>query len=890
MFLHSRTKKTQGLPNVNLIRHDHESPLSSPAIPKTRNSSRSEKLQIQLKDLSEDNNQFAFEHYRSRSSDIEIFDLDSKVFDDFIEPIRINTKFTKKKSLPAEQLKIPKAAVPDISKRKENLLKDLDWVGIGSSSLEISPAGGFENDNVEPEENATVNNFQHQENSEYSDPWCVASSADSKPKLMLQDQLNSKMEATHVNSIPPLLSSSTVTQSINAEPFKWHQFLSSPKKSPSQTFNDRREEMTSPNQLQSDKKTKTIFSITSCLHDITEDENLTTKSQIPTQLNQPINDISPSVAKSHIITTTIEQKSIATSSIAWNQFLRNQINSAQIQRKVKNFSSDETSSIHVGFSPYMSPRKKKILLSISESQNSQSYENTITSDNEITQHHKVLGISQTSNKKTIPAIIWEEGKSTRKDSEVEVPSNDEKKEFSQTKENVTHEELNERVHNLEIKNAHLQLDMRFLKEDVRWLKEKTKTQNSSPLYHFVSKETPIETLPHQTNEDIADFISNGKICKSNGKCYPRIFEATYEFQEILEGQEVPGGLHIRVNINTGQRHAKLISATTVEDSAAIIVLDKNQTISMKESEKEEMNNSKTNFHLPSSEKVNSTLPLVSMADKPNKHVPQSDHHLFEEYIASLSSNDTTNTQLLQALDGLEELVHELDFGVKLARGDGIFVILRLLTHQENEVKKKAATVLGTAMQNNPTAQTIALQLNLVPRVLDRLISEHDVAFSSRLLYALSSIIRGNEKAVESFQNNEGLILLADFYTSTINEELQGKCAVFITDLFDPNMINVNSSIIDYQSFSMISAIDIWCKLFQETLFELESGNAKEISLDLREKALGGLAMIRSHYSENCPAQLGLNKWLKRQQHLVKLDHDLEDFSHLIIQVQKEYKF
>mmetsp|Transcript_15321 Transcript_15321/g.42846 ORF Transcript_15321/g.42846 Transcript_15321/m.42846 type:complete len:149 (+) Transcript_15321:460-906(+) len=37
------------------------------------------------------------------------------------------------------------------------------------------------------------------------------------------------------------------------------------------------------------------------------------------------------------------------------------------------------------------------------------------------------------------------------------------------------------------------------------------------------------------------------------------FIPTAEWQEILEGQVIPGGLHIRMNLSTGKKEAKLLS-------------------------------------------------------------------------------------------------------------------------------------------------------------------------------------------------------------------------------------------------------------------------------------------------------------------------------------------
>lgn len=53
-------------------------------------------------------------------------------------------------------------------------------------------------------------------------------------------------------------------------------------------------------------------------------------------------------------------------------------------------------------------------------------------------------------------------------------------------------------------------------------------------------------------------ISDNSIC-GNSRCYPRIFEPEHDWQPILPGQELPGGLDIRINMETGLKEAKLDS-------------------------------------------------------------------------------------------------------------------------------------------------------------------------------------------------------------------------------------------------------------------------------------------------------------------------------------------
>ena len=46
---------------------------------------------------------------------------------------------------------------------------------------------------------------------------------------------------------------------------------------------------------------------------------------------------------------------------------------------------------------------------------------------------------------------------------------------------------------------------------------------------------------------IAGVFANDEVCH-DGECYPRIFIPGEEFKAVREGQEIPAGLHIRINM------------------------------------------------------------------------------------------------------------------------------------------------------------------------------------------------------------------------------------------------------------------------------------------------------------------------------------------------------
>ena len=54
----------------------------------------------------------------------------------------------------------------------------------------------------------------------------------------------------------------------------------------------------------------------------------------------------------------------------------------------------------------------------------------------------------------------------------------------------------------------------------------------------------------------------------DNRCYPKIFEPRHDWQPILPGQELPGGLDIRINMDTGLKEAKLNDEKNVGDNGS----------------------------------------------------------------------------------------------------------------------------------------------------------------------------------------------------------------------------------------------------------------------------------------------------------------------------------
>ena len=74
--------------------------------------------------------------------------------------------------------------------------------------------------------------------------------------------------------------------------------------------------------------------------------------------------------------------------------------------------------------------------------------------------------------------------------------------------------------------------------------------------------------------------SEEEICR-DGRCYPRAFAPTTDFTEVLEGQEIPPGLHVRMDFNTGKKEAKLFDSSDSTSGRIILLDDEGKSLSHK---------------------------------------------------------------------------------------------------------------------------------------------------------------------------------------------------------------------------------------------------------------------------------------------------------------------
>lgn len=193
-------------------------------------------------------------------------------------------------------------------------------------------------------------------------------------------------------------------------------------------------------------------------------------------------------------------------------------------------------------------------------------------------------------------------------------------------------------------------------------------------------------------------------------CYPQIFVPTDQWQSIREGQDIPGGLHVRMNMETGLKEAKLLEDEGEEGTkdTGLVIQETEQDASGndKSDEIEADILQKIQEHKQQQLKMHEQYQKsrVTLGD-----VKQFDAAVEEVLFASPLEN---LGKISVALDTLEDLSHDIEFGVKLSSDKEVFG--KLLHLGENlgsagsgsdlaALQDKAYRIMAGSLRNNPEA-------------------------------------------------------------------------------------------------------------------------------------------------------------------------------------------
>lgn len=196
------------------------------------------------------------------------------------------------------------------------------------------------------------------------------------------------------------------------------------------------------------------------------------------------------------------------------------------------------------------------------------------------------------------------------------------------------------------------------------------------------------------------------ICHTDNpaECYPKVFQATDEFQIVRPDQDLPIGLHVRLNVYTGLKEAKINVPDEHDPSLEGLPVDSSVVIVERDEAEEKL---KPAPNAPAYEPVG--------AVKKPKSADAGEGSAFYKSLTILKKG----LDIDGALEMLEDISHDIYYGLKIAEDyETVHELFCLSTaplsspstdDDDNKVAttlrraRLAALTLSSTLQNNPTA-------------------------------------------------------------------------------------------------------------------------------------------------------------------------------------------
>lgn len=248
-------------------------------------------------------------------------------------------------------------------------------------------------------------------------------------------------------------------------------------------------------------------------------------------------------------------------------------------------------------------------------------------------------------------------------------------------------------------------------------------------------------------------------------CYPEVFQATNEWQVVREGQHIPAGLHVRMNMDTGEKEAKLLDPNDSGSSDLIVVEND-------EAEREAIQ-----------QKIEEALNKYKQQKKEYKRsaVEEEEYTDFSSALTEILTFDADLGKVEKALDTLVELSHDREYGLRLTQRPTIFEKIHeiALEVQEPSIKEKCYSVLGASLRNNPEA--VANVLRNQPTIfIDTLFGVlRDEGTSDKLQKRVLGVVQGLSSNAQFAQQRLG-DLIAVF--PALGQQAKDRVAVILEDL------------------------------------------------------------------------------------------------------------
>ena len=301
-----------------------------------------------------------------------------------------------------------------------------------------------------------------------------------------------------------------------------------------------------------------------------------------------------------------------------------------------------------------------------------------------------------------------------------------------------------------------------------------------------------------------------------------VFVPTDEWQEIINGQAIPAGLHVRMNLQTGKKEAKLLAEEPTDEVDGI----KHEAL------KEALKNIKSDFAVGkdgeldpakfrSMDELKSELGDVNMQIESDIQIMKK---LFNQFKKSSAESDKADI-----IENLEYYVHQYDNALDFLHLEGFkLIVLPSLNSTNRELRKQACFLMGGAAQSNPQFQIAALEAGFVDLFLRLTSLDPEPEVSTKAFFALSSLLRNFPEAQNTFMRQGGLGVLTKIFQHETKsyERLKIKILTLIHDLLvERDMSKISSDEISMARKKQYDLLNLeaqvqesgWCQVLNKML-------------------------------------------------------------------------
>ncbi|XP_037709976.1 nucleotide exchange factor Sil1 isoform X2 [Drosophila subpulchrella] len=269
------------------------------------------------------------------------------------------------------------------------------------------------------------------------------------------------------------------------------------------------------------------------------------------------------------------------------------------------------------------------------------------------------------------------------------------------------------------------------------------------------------------------------------------FVATKEWQVIAEGQGIPKGLHVRINMQTGLKEAKLLDES--ERGTALQSQPGDQKAQDQDDNEPLALDYKPDIIEESLRRVKEQKKSYAELRKAYKEFQKNfrtDGELIVQLIDqyrnfSKTPQESEMRSKLDCLENLEYLLHQIDNALMFIDNGGLDdVLLPIVVNDTNtSLRVSAMRVLGSLASNNPKAQIKVFEKNFGSHLAQILTSSGNAAEVSAALHAFGALLRKFPLAQQRVLSTSGTQALIKVMQSP-DVELRSKAKVvtLISDL------------------------------------------------------------------------------------------------------------